>query len=263
MKNPIIGMLMCCAMLTLISACQTAKTTDSQIAGEVIWPADSNTVEVTTENRVQNGSFESGDTKPDMWEVSNASFTRSSEDAVDGKYSLQFSPKGRRSSVTQSVSLDPRQDYILSVWFKLSEGATGRVIFDTHDQFDDTCQFSIDAADAGAWKKYSGLFYNGSQTSVSLRCFASRGFSGTCYIDDIRLVVAEPPATDTESAADTTADLVVKNEMPAGTDLLPSEIFKDPHRDVFMMIGGKSWPSTSDWTSARFKMPKGGSTNHS
>jgi hypothetical protein len=67
-------------------------------ANEAILLADSNTVEVTTENRVQNGSFESGDNKPDMWEVSNASFTRSSEDAVDGKYSLQFSPKGRRST---------------------------------------------------------------------------------------------------------------------------------------------------------------------
>ena len=95
------------AMLILITGCQTAR--------EVRLPADSNTVEVTTENRVQNGSFESGDNKPDMWEVSNASFTRSSEDAGDGKYSLKFSPKGRRSSVTQSVSLDPKQVYILSV----------------------------------------------------------------------------------------------------------------------------------------------------
>lgn len=138
-------------------------------------------------NPVKNSSFENG--RPGFikyWGINSTNLTRSSESVVDGAYALKFAGSGSYSAA-QRVSVLKHTNYELSVWIKVDPGTKGDVIFDTSDEFDDTCQFVIGSDQAGGWIHKTGAFNSGENTEVKLRCFTSGDFVGTCYWDNLSL----------------------------------------------------------------------------
>ena len=112
--------------------------------------------------------------------------TRSSDTVVDGEYALKYNGVGSNSA-KHRVNISPDTEYELSVWMKIAPGSSGAMIVDTGDLFDDTCQFSIAADQAGEWINKRATFKSGDHREVQLRCFTSGNFDGTCYWDTISL----------------------------------------------------------------------------
>ncbi|MBM4152967.1 MAG: hypothetical protein FJ220_05550, partial [Kiritimatiellaceae bacterium] len=121
------------------------------------------------------------------WKTSTTNITRSADsNAIDGSHVLKYSGTGTEP-VSQRVALQNNTTYQLGVWMKVDDGTKGTVLFDTGDQFDDTCQFTLGPDQAGKWVHKTGTFNSGEKTSVTLRCFTSEDFSGTCYWDHLSL----------------------------------------------------------------------------
>ena len=139
-------------------------------------------------NQVRNSSFEQGiGLFINSWGTSSENFSRSTDTAIDGKYSLRYKGTGCNPS-KQNIRIIPNTDYDVSVWIKVVPGSKGAVIFDTEDKFDDTCQFIIEPNEAGKWIHKTGSFNSENHTRLGLRCFTSGDFDGTCYWDNITVI---------------------------------------------------------------------------
>ncbi len=167
-------------------------------------------------NLVQNPSFEDGATKPDVW-ISSANYSRTDEEFSDGQYALKGSGSGALGNANQTISLTANTDYTIRFRLKFLSGGTGNVVFDTDDKFDPGTTPGGDGqviitTPTGQWEDYVGSFNSGSETTVKLRVFTSPTFSGTFYVDEVRLEVPEPepPPEDTE-------DLVPDTGVSAGS----------------------------------------------
>lgn len=139
---------------------------------------------VLEKKRVPNGSFEHG---TDFWNVPNDDFSTAKAYSVDGDYSLRYQFSGASRTVKQTVGIEPNADFLLSVSMRMETGSTGKMVFDTFDRFDETCQFVVSPKQAGQWIHFSCYFNSGSETELTLRAFATESSSGVGYFDSIRL----------------------------------------------------------------------------
>lgn len=140
---------------------------------------------------IKNPSFEEGiGFFIKAWKTSSTHITRFAGGAVDGDYVLKCTGSGSEP-VSQRVSILKNIQYELDVWMKIDAGTKGTVIFDTGDAFDDTCQFTIGPNQAGEWVHKTGRFNSGEKTTVTLRCFTSGDFSGTCSWDNLSLKIIQ------------------------------------------------------------------------
>jgi hypothetical protein len=148
-------------------------------------------------NSVQNGSFELGTTTPTSWTI-GTNTTRSIEDSQDGLAALKLITAPGNNS--QTVTLQTRTDYTLSVWVNADSMTAGGIRFDTNDKFDGTtnglggnCQFNIDfETKPSGWTQFTGTFNSSNETSVTLRTYKKPtvGMTGTVYFDNVVLAPA-------------------------------------------------------------------------
>ncbi|MCU0857402.1 MAG: family 43 glycosylhydrolase [Pontiellaceae bacterium] len=142
-------------------------------------------------NRVRNPSFEEGSGFfIYAWKTGTTNLSRFADSSVDGAHVLKYTGSGTEP-VAQRMSILKNRTYQADVWMKIEPGTAGTAVFDTEDQFDDTCQFTLDASQAGNWIHKSGTFDSGEKTEVTLRCFTTGDFSGICYWDNLSLKVVD------------------------------------------------------------------------
>jgi hypothetical protein len=140
-------------------------------------------------NLVVNPSFEIGGSAPTTWTRAGSAIG-SNESAKDGGNSLKISAAGSNSPTTQAIPLQKGKTYHLSVWINAVGMTAGKAVFDTNDAYDGLGQgqFVMNSANAG-WMEYSGKF-TATTSSVTVRMFTDRSFSGTVYFDHITLTEA-------------------------------------------------------------------------
>lgn len=144
-----------------------------------------------TENLVKNPSFEiatQGQLK--YWlNKTPELFSQKLDASGKGYYALQYKGKGSTKEIVQKVELTPNTNYQLSVKLKVEAGAIGKVIFDTKGIFKDI-KFELDAnTKAGEWVFFKADFNSKDKSKLELRGMTSPDFDGTCYWDDVELVV--------------------------------------------------------------------------
>jgi hypothetical protein len=125
------------------------------------------------DNLIQNPSFADG----------TASWSMGSVVSVANEM-LAFT--GASSPTTQTIPLDIGKTYNVSVWVDASAMTTAQAVFDTSDNYDDTCQFVINNTGAGL-TEYTGSFV-ATNTSVRVRMFTEGSFAGTVTFDDVVVV---------------------------------------------------------------------------
>jgi len=147
---------------------------------------DGGSEEPQVENLVKNPSFEDGSASWTFISVETSTVTN-----YAGTSSLRLNALGDKAE--QPIAVVPGVKYNFSFWV-YSAGMTGpKLVADTFDEYDDTCQFLITTAN-NEWKQYSGAF-TATDTSVTLRFFTSQIFAGTIYVDDV--VLSAEPGYDT------------------------------------------------------------------
>ncbi len=131
---------------------------------------------------VQNGSFE---VNTDSWMLRRSPSRSTTTAAEGGVASLRIETAS--SSATQVVAIVSGKTYDLSVYVYVASHTSGKVGFDTRDQYDAAGQgqFVFNKTNGG-WKKYTGSF-TATNNSVTLRTFSDPAFDGTAYFDRIEL----------------------------------------------------------------------------
>lgn len=138
-------------------------------------------------NLVINGSFESNANSP--WRFQKDTYQISTSESAAGKHSLVSSPgikQGR--AARQSIAIQAHSEYEVSYRIHFTSGSEGKVVFDTLDRFDDSAQVVMDASRDGKWISVKRSFQSGEHDDVTIRFFPGAGFTGTFYVDDVRLV---------------------------------------------------------------------------
>lgn len=109
-----------------------------------------------------------------------------------GYYSIQYKGQANEKpkDLSQKVEIIPNTKYELSILLKVEAGTKGKVIFDTKGAFDETCKFELDTnTKTDEWVEFKGEFNSGESTKVELRCTITPNFNGTCYWDNVVLIV--------------------------------------------------------------------------
>jgi len=162
----------------------TVSVSDGQITTDQTFDLMVFEIPDPVSNLVPNGSFENGSTS---WTLGNGADI-SSADSQDGGSSLRVYQTS--SATWQNVTVVNGVTYNLSVWINAAGLTAEKVVFDTQDEYDDTCQFVVTSGTG--WTRYTGSF-TATDTSVKLRVFAtSASFAGTVYVDNI---VIEPASS--------------------------------------------------------------------
>ncbi len=130
-------------------------------------------------NVLQNGDFETGDTTG--WTNLYGACTISMTGGHTGSYGLDFQG-GQWNQVRQKVSVQANTNYVLSGWAK---DATS-VSFLVKDGGDTTNIAQISTNSGSAWKKYRVTFNTGEYTSIYVGMMAG-GNGGSAIIDDVSL----------------------------------------------------------------------------
>jgi len=195
-------------------------------------------------NHVMNGSFENGISPWSGGTVVVPPVLNGSSNAL--------MVVGSSVQSRQTVStLDVGTQYQISVWINASEWSSGKVVFDTTDVYDSTCQFIMSSKNGG-WTEYTGKF-TATSSSVQLRFFVSPadGFSGTLYIDDVSIKEVQlPPETSdkdpaswTLSASNDGSDWTVIDQR-SGVDFVTREQTLEFSTDLLSLAGGyDAWAS--------------------
>lgn len=147
---------------------------------------------LSPDSLLKNHSFEHA-TGPfiQAWRTGSPNYSSTSSQAAEGTRALKYEGTGC-NPIQQTVKIQPNKKYEVSVWMKMDPESIGSVIFDTSDRFDKTCQFGIGPKQAGQWIRKTGTFSSGENDSVTLRCYTSGEFSGTCYWDAVCLKEIQP-----------------------------------------------------------------------
>ncbi len=142
-----------------------------------------------SDNRVKNPSFELSTQKlVKYWKSKTVECTSTLDNTATGYYSLQCKGKGSPSEIVQQVELTPNTNYQLSVLLKVKSGTAGKVLFDTKEALNESCNFELDAATkADEWVEFKGTFNSGEAEKVNLRCSTTPDFDGVCYWDNVVL----------------------------------------------------------------------------
>ncbi|VGO23554.1 hypothetical protein SCARR_05661 [Pontiella sulfatireligans] len=161
-------------------------------------------------NLIPNSSFEFAgykeDSYPERWFLSNASFTRSNEEAATGQWSLKLETNKPEAPAIHQVYIEKGATYQLTASVKTTPESTGRIIVDTWDEFDSTAEFAHNASNSSTWKKYTGTFTNSSLDRMFIRIFPNN-FSGIAYVDDVAVTQLSGPSPSTEDATFISASL--------------------------------------------------------
>jgi len=136
-------------------------------------------------NLVLNPSFEAGGASPSNW-VRASTATGSGVSVQSGTNAMRFTNTTSSLPTTQTITTQVGTNYILSVWINGSGITNGNIIFDTGDQYDNPGQGQFVVSTNSGWTQYSGRF-TATNTSVTLRMFATTNFGGTAYFDTIVL----------------------------------------------------------------------------
>ncbi len=142
-------------------------------------------------NLLSNGSFE---TDLSGW-VSSADFTRSSQDAKVGTYSVkQVSAGGYNSFHTSAIAVTAGTNYVLTLWYKVvSRSGFGTLLEvktgDLATQIKD-CGLLEDTS--GTWVRKQIAFNSGANTSIAIN-LNNFGGSVTAFFDNINLSLQQAP----------------------------------------------------------------------
>lgn len=158
----------------------------SQAAATAI--VDSATLVKGSNNVLQNGDFETGDTTG--WINLYGACTISMTSGHTGSYALNLQG-GQWNHVRQKVSVQANTDYVLTGWAK---DATS-VSFLVKDSGDTTNVAQIATSSGSEWKKYSVTFNTGEYTSIYVGMMTGSNGS-SAIVDDISL---EKKATTVEN----------------------------------------------------------------
>ena len=130
-------------------------------------------------NVLQNGDFETGDTTG--WTNLYDACTLSMTTGHTGSYALNFQG-GQWNQTRQKVSVQANTNYTLSGWVKDANGAS----FLVKDGGDTTNIAQISTTSGSEWKKYSVTFNTGDNTSIYVGVMAGSS-GGSALFDDISL----------------------------------------------------------------------------
>ncbi len=130
-------------------------------------------------NVLQNGDFETGDTTG--WTNLYGACTLSMTAGHTGSYALNFQG-GQWNQTRQKVSVQANTNYVLTGWAKDANGAS----FLVKDGGDTTNIAQISTTSGSEWKKYSVTFNTGDNTSIYVGVMAGSS-GGSALFDDISL----------------------------------------------------------------------------
>lgn len=116
-------------------------------------------------------------------------FSQALDASGKGYYTLRYKGQGSTKEIVQKVDIVPNTNYQLSVKLKIEAGTSGKVIFDTKENFENI-KFELDAnTKVGEWVVFKTDFNSGDQSKLELRGMTTPEFDGTCYWDDVVLKV--------------------------------------------------------------------------
>ena len=135
-------------------------------------------------NLLQNGDFETGDTSG--WTNLYNLCTLSMTGGHTGSYGLNFSG-GQWNQTRQKVSVQANTNYVLTGWAK----DASKVSFLVKDGGDTTNIAQISLGSGSEWKQYSVTFNTGDNTSIYVGMMVG-STSGSAIIDDVSLEKEQP-----------------------------------------------------------------------
>ena len=130
-------------------------------------------------NLLQNGDFETGDTTG--WTNLYSACTLSMTTGHTGSYALNFQG-GQWNQTRQKVSVQANTNYVLTGWAKDADGAS----FLVKDSSDSTNIAQITIGSGSEWTQYSVTFNTGDNTSIYVGMMAGSS-GGSAIVDDISL----------------------------------------------------------------------------
>ena len=132
-----------------------------------------------SDNLLQNGDFETGDTTgwTNLYNLCTLSMTA----GHTGSYGLNFAG-GQWNQTRQKVSVQANTNYVLTGWAK----DANKVSFLVKDGGDTTNIAQISLGTGSEWKKYSATFNTGDNTSIYVGMMVG-STSGSAIVDDISL----------------------------------------------------------------------------
>ena len=131
-------------------------------------------------------SFEKGGKD---WDQINDPMCVSPDDARTGSHALKCEAipfaHASKSARMLDVPIVEGKTYDLSLWYKVPSLTSGNIRIDTVDEYDDQFAEKKIQLLTPEWTQLTGRF-TATDSTVSIRFF-SKGFDGTCYIDDVSL----------------------------------------------------------------------------
>jgi len=143
---------------------------------------------VDKNNLIQNGNFEQGFTG---WSNFGSKWTVTDKEKTEGYLAGKYTTSGGKIYLKQSVAVECDTDYEISACLRTEKESRDIFLLNVWDIFIENGNYNGTFASKphdGIWRCFNGTFNTDSKTKIEIRVWGNSGFTGTGFVDNVRLI---------------------------------------------------------------------------